>query len=417
MNSKRVAFTDLLIQSVKAPAIGQIELFDVRAPGLSVRCGARGAKAFYLTYRMKGDRKRRRGKLGVYPVIKLTEARVARIEKLAQVHKGIDPFPAERLDDTPAHFAFDVCSERFIAEHVERKSKRPDDASRIIRKEFVSAWGARDVREITKSDVRDVLNAIVERGAGVSANRALARVRKLFNWLIDVDVLERSPCYRLPSLVAEVSRDRVLSDAELAAIWNAAEACGYPYAPLVKLLVLLGQRRSEVAAMRWAHLDLDGALWTMPNRSTKNKETHLLPLPQMALEIIGSCPRISGSPFVFPSAHDRERYLTGFAVMKEKLDVLSGVREWVFNDCRRSMATHMPALDVDETIIERIQNHKLAAGARVSQVQRVYNRYKYLPQMLQALEKWSAHVQSRILSMPAGNRTQHIVEVSAATEV
>lgn len=397
MTSKRVPFTDLLIQKLKAPSSGQIELFDARAPGLSIRCGASGTKAFYLTYRLKGDRKRRRGKLGVYPVMKLVDARDARIDTLSMARRGIDPFAdkadAKELEKQP----FDVCAERFIAEHVERKSKRPSDASRIIRKEFIPVWGAREVREITKADVRDILNAIVERGAGVSANRALARVRKLFNWLVDVDVLDRSPCYRLPTPVAEISRDRVLSDRELRVIWFAADRCRYPYAPFLKLLVLLGQRRSEVAAVRWAHLDLDAGLWTMTNRSTKNSETHLLPLPRLAVEILKDCPRVGDSPFVFPSAHDDQKHLTGFTVMKAKLDKLSGVREWVLNDCRRSMATHMPALGVDETIIERIQNHKVAAGSRVSQVQRVYNRYKYAPQMLDALEKWSNHLQGKIL--------------------
>jgi len=414
MSSKRVAFTDLLIQKLKAPASGQTELFDARAPGLSVRCGASGTKAFYLTYRMKGDRKRRRGKLGVYPVMKLVEARDARIERLAQVSKGIDPFLFEQVTDQPEHLPFNAAAERFIAEHVERKSKRPSDASRIIRKEFVTVWRTRDVREITKSDVREILNAIVERGAGVSANRALARVRKLFNWLIDVDVLERSPCYRLPTPVAETSRDRVLSDTELAGIWHAADACGYPYAPYTKLIVLLGQRRSEVAAMRWPHLDLNSGLWTMPNRSTKNRETHVLPLPTLAVDIIASCPRISSSPFVFPSAHDSDRYMTGFTVMKTKLDKLTGVKDWVLNDCRRSMATHMPALGIDETIIERIQNHRLAAGARVSQVQRIYNRYKYVPQMLDALEKWSAHLQGQILRAPTTHEAKPMAQSTPA---
>ena len=199
MSSKRVAFTDLLIQKMPVPAAGQIELFDARAPGLSLRCGSSGARVFYLTYRMKTGRTRRRGKLGVYPVMKLAEAREARIEKLSQVSKGRDPFAAQCAAEKPQSFPFDVCAERFIAEHVERKSKRPSDASRIIRREFIPVWSARDVRDITKADVRDVLNAIVQRGSGVSANRALARIRTLFNWLIDIDVLERSPCFRLPT--------------------------------------------------------------------------------------------------------------------------------------------------------------------------------------------------------------------------
>lgn len=410
MSSKRTTLTDLLIQKIRAPASGQIEIFDARSPGLSLRCGSSGTKVFYLAYRIKPDRKRRRGKLGVYPVMKLAEARDARIDKLAQVSKGVDPFAMREIAETDS-FPFDVCAERFITEHIERKSKRPNDATRIIRKEFVDVWGSLDVRDITKSDVRDVLNAIVERGAAVSANRALARVRKLFNWLVDVDVLDRSPCYRLPTPVAEISRDRVLSDAEIAAIWNATASCGYPYEPFVKLLVLLGQRRSEVAAIRWADVDLSAALWTMPNRSTKNRETHLLPLSTLAVEIIGTCPYVSGSAFLFPSARDRNRHMSGFAVMKTKLDNLSGVKDWVLNDCRRSMATHMPALGIDETVIERIQNHKLAAGARASQVQKVYNRYKYAPQMRDALEKWATHLQSQILNASTTARTEPTKEL------
>jgi hypothetical protein len=149
MSNKHVALTDLLIQKLKAPATGQIELFDARAPGLSIRCGTSGTKTFYLTYRMKRDRKRRRGKLGVYPMMRLTEARDTRIEKLALVAKGADPFAVEQVATGRDSLPFDVLAERFISEHVERESKRPNDASRIIRKEFIPVWGARDVRTIT----------------------------------------------------------------------------------------------------------------------------------------------------------------------------------------------------------------------------------------------------------------------------
>src|SRR5262245_41894614 len=98
MSNDRVGLTDLAIQKIRPPTFGQIEIFDGRAPGLSVRCGKSGSKVFYLSYRMKNDQKKRRGKLGVYPVMKLAEARDARIEKLALINKHIDPFATREND-------------------------------------------------------------------------------------------------------------------------------------------------------------------------------------------------------------------------------------------------------------------------------------------------------------------------------
>lgn len=400
MTANRVALTDILIQKLRAPESGQVEVFDARAPGLSLRCGTSGAKVFYLTYRLSRQRKRRRGKLGVYPMLTLGGARAARIAKLTEIAKGIDPFAEERRPDDPSKFAFDACVERFIEKYVKHRNKRPDEAIRILRNEFVSMWGSRDIRGIEWSDVEAVLLGIGTRGAPVAANRAFTRIRKFFNWVIATadrkDRLPYSPCDRQKTLFQEESRDRVLKDGELAALWNSADACGYPYGPLFKLWVLLGQRRSEVAGMRWEHLDLGEALWEMPSRSTKNNEPHVLPLPKQAVRIIKACPRIGNSAFVFPSGRDANKHLTGYAVMKRELDDLSGVKGWTNHDARRTQATCMAKLGVSETIIERIQNHKLPRTG-VSQVAKVYNRYAYLREMRAALEKWAAYVEKNVM--------------------
>ena len=393
---RRVALTDLSIQKLRAPATGQIEVFDAKAPGLSVRVGSSGAKSFFLTFRVKGDRRRRRGKLGRYPDMSLSSARAQRIEKLAIANRGTDPFVSPGPRDASAA-KFDACVERFIAQYVLPTSKTPENPIRILRNEFVAAWGDRDVRRITKADVVKLLQAIRERGAPVAANRALARIRKLFNWLITQDahaLLEVSPCTGVKSLVKERSRERVLTDAELGRLWLAADALGYPYGAYFKLLAILGQRRTEIASMRWA--DIDGilghaALWRIPSRTTKNGEPHVLPLPRAVVDILRACPRIMESPFVFPSAHHAGKHLSGFTKWKTKLDGQAHLSDWTPHDLRRTQASVAPALGISEIVLEQIHNHKLPKG-QVSDSARVYMRYRYVDEMRRALDTYAAHI-------------------------
>jgi integrase len=398
---RRVPLTDLAIQKLKPPTNGQLEVFDSKAPGLSIRVGTTGTKTFFLSYRIKGERKRLRGKLGRYGEMSLSGAREERIAKLAQAAKGIDPFAVagkSRIDASIT--AFDACVKRFIDQYILPNSKSPENPIRILRKEFVAAWGTRDVRTITKADVLRVLRATHDRGAPVAANRALARVRKLFNWLIDQDeheLLENSPCAGVKLLFKERSRERVLTHGELGRLWLAADRLGYPYGAFFMLLALLGQRRSEIASMRWADIDClaaDGeALWRIPSRNTKNSEPQVVPLPRLAVAILRGCPRVLGSQFVFPSARHKEKHLTGFSKWKEKLDDLAELSDWTPHDLRRTQASVLPSLGVSEVVLEHIHNHKLSR-AQVSDSARVYNRYRYVSEMREALEKYAAHIEN-----------------------
>lgn len=402
---RRVPLTDLAIQKLQTPPAGQHEVFDGKAPGLSIRIGTTGVKTFCLLYRLKGERRRRRGKLGRYGEMKLSEAREERLAKLAQAAKGIDPFAGKKKAD-PGIVAFDACVERFIEQYVRPNSKSPENAIRILRNDFVAAWGSRDVRDIAKADVVRVLQAMRERGVLVGVNRALARVRKFFNWLVEQDeyaLLERSPCTGIKPLVKERSRERVLTDTELGGLWRAADHLGYPYGSYCKLLAVLGQRRTEVASMRWANIDGlwgdgSGVLWRIASRATKNGEPHVLPLPRVVVDILRACPRVDGSPFVFPSAHDAQKHLCGFTKWKEKLDQLAGLSDWTPHDLRRTQASIAPSLGISEVLIEQIHNHRLPK-AQVSDSAKVYNRYRYIDEMRRALETYAAH----LIGIAAGN--------------
>ena len=133
---------------------------------------------------------------------------------------------------------------------------------------------------------------MVDRGIGSMTNRVFSIVRKLFNWAVEEDIVAVSPCARMRAPVPENSRDRVLTDEELSLFWKAASSLDYPFGPLTRLLLLTGQRLSEVAEMTWAEIDTTKRLWTIPRERAKNDVAHEVPLSDAAMALIDALPRI-----------------------------------------------------------------------------------------------------------------------------
>jgi len=140
----------------------------------------------------------------------------------------------------------------FLERHTKKKNKArsAEEVERIFKRYVLPAWGERRIQDISRRDVVELLDSIVDLGFPIAANRTLAHVRKLFNWCIDRSILDASPCVRINPPGAEKSRDRVLSDDELRLVWRAAERIGVPFGQLVQTLMLTAQRRDEVAGMR-----------------------------------------------------------------------------------------------------------------------------------------------------------------------
>jgi integrase len=186
-------------------------------------------------------------------------------------------------------------------------------------------------------------------------------------------------------------RDRVLSNAEIAAIWT--EAGDDDYGKIVRLLLLTGARRQEIGGLRWNELDLDRGLWALPKERAKNGRALLLPLPQMALDIIATVPERVGRDHLFG-----ERAASGFThwgLSKSGLDKrLAGkVAEWKLHDLRRTAATLMADLGVQPHVIEAVLNHYGGFRAGVSGT---YNRSPYEREMRAALALWADHVRTII---------------------
>jgi hypothetical protein len=234
--SKRMRITKLAVDGMEDGAI----LWDADVPGFAARRLATGI-AYVLKYRSCG--KQRWYTIGRHGAP--WTAQTARDEArrlLGEIADGGDPQGSKALarvaqieptEDKTVRAALDAFANRYLV-----KLRSATDVRRILEREVLSAWGARPLESVTKRDVIELLDRIVDRGAPIQANRVLAHTRKFFNWCVSRDMLTQSPCVGVKAPSDEEDRDRVLSADELRFLWNAADAMPYPFGPFGKLLLL-----------------------------------------------------------------------------------------------------------------------------------------------------------------------------------
>jgi integrase len=202
----------------------------------------------------------------------------------------------------------------------------------------------------------------------------------------------------------------VLGDDELKALWQACDGIGAKFGAIVRLLILTGQRRDEVAGMRWSELDLAAKIWTLPRERAKNDTEHAIPLSEQALAVIEGLPsERRGLIFTVTG----ETHVSGFSRPKRQLDALiekglgAPLPHWVFHDIRRSVASGLARLGQPVHVTEAVLNHRSGTNKGIA---RIYNRYDYASEKRGALEAWGRYVQRLVSGEPAGN----VVELAAA---
>jgi integrase len=295
----------LNVRTVEAtkPAAERREIPDGLLPGLYLVIQPSGSRSWAVRYRHHGHPCKLT--LGRYPAIDLASARKLASTVLRAVAEGRDPTQEKKTRPARAD-SIETVTEQFIERHCKR-SNRPRTAAetaRLLQQHVLPRFRGRKVNEITRRDILDVLDRVVDNGAPISANRTLAAVRKLFNWCVSRDIIAISPCAGVKPPTEERSRDRVLSDDELVVVWRAADKIDGPFGTMVQLLVLTGQRRDEVAGMRWHELDLDAGLWNLPRGRVKNDQGHEVPLSAAARVILKSIPPHRRQPV---RAHNERR--------------------------------------------------------------------------------------------------------------
>jgi len=385
--------TVLTIASIKYVKPGAVrhETPDAGVVGLYLVVQPSGKKSWAVRYRHDG--KPRKLTIGPYPRIGLATARDLARKALVEVSEGGDPAGDKQQLRHGGGSAetFATVADRFINNYAKRQNKSWPEIKRLLDVEVLPAWKNKTLAQIRRKDVLVLLEAIEQR-APFTANRVFTVVRRLFSWCVEKDLIPISPCDGLKKPTKEVSRDRVLGDDELRWLWQACDDLGAPLGGFVRLLMLTGQRRNEVAGISDA--ELDGATWTIPAGRTKNAREHVITLPDAAVDELAAVHRIGDAGLYFTTSGTKP--ISGFGPAKLRIDAamlarakaegVEHIKPWVFHDLRRTVASNLAKLGIAVHVTEAVLNHK---SGTVSGVTAVYNRHDYATEKAGALQAWS----------------------------
>jgi integrase len=434
--------TTKFVRAVKSTADRQ-EYLDAVVPQLMLRVSPSGHKSWSLLARYPEFKNPTRRSLGpVFPgdrppaddpdiyerhgaALTLAEAREKARRWLDLVARKIDPATQRQVQIAADHQA-QAAAERAqlstfgaVAKEWLRRTeiKKVIEAERLLEREFLPRWEKRPISAITPKDVAQAVRAIVDRhkddgdtptGRPRGTYQAIVAygiARRVFTFAIgageyDITTSPFAALSQKDVLGEKLSRDRVLDDDELRAVWGAALELGYPWGDCVRLLILTGQRLREIADLNWSEIDLGERLITIPARRMKSERAHEIPLGDNALALLQAVPEFAqGRGFVF-SASGGRRPIAGFSRTKARLDRLSGVGGWVIHDIRRTMRTRLSALPIEDRVREAMIAHA-APG-----LHQVYDQHRYLAEKRLGFAQWEAKLQgivapgAKVIALP-----------------
>jgi integrase len=368
------------------PAQVRREIPDGKVPGLYYVLQPSGKSSWCVRYRFRG----KPWKFTLAGVSSLKDAHRRAEEVRGRIARGENPAaekasqraPQPEADPDSFAAAVDVFLARYVTTHQNPKSARLTE--HFLNAHVLPRWGDKRLQDIRRRDVHELMEAITDHGARVSANRTLSVLKTCWRFWISRDMAEWSPVQMIGKPTKERPRERVLTDDELRAVLGAVEGCGWPYVPIVKLLAATGCRRDEIAGLRWSEIDLDGGLIEIPSSRRKGGIAHSVPMSSMARATIEDLPRFE-SEWLFPARRGGGHF-SGFVHAKRRLDELSGVQNWVLHDLRRSMATKMQGLGIRAEVIEKCLGHEQRG------IQRTYQRHAFIPEMTTAFEAWAKYL-------------------------
>jgi integrase len=365
-------------------------VFDTEQRGLGVRVTSSGSKTYLVQYRHAAQK--RRVPLGSCSAINLAKARELASQIMGQRAGGQDPAAERKQAALEAKsrakaeaLTLDVLIENWAAQHL--ATRRPDyraEATRALRFAFDKQLKL-PAASLEQSDVKATLKRISDAGKRATARLTGAYGRACYAWAINEGVATANP-FKNMSLPTVPARKRVLKDAELVAIWRAT-GLPTPYNSIVRMLLITGQRREEVAGMAWREISPDHSTWTIPADRAKNGVEHIVPLSKQARSILRSARQVDGSGIVFPG---RRGSFNGFGKAKAQLDLASGVTRWRLHDLRRTVATGLQKRHVPLEVTEAVLNH--VSGKSRAGIVGVYQLHDWAKEKRYALDSWGMRV-------------------------
>jgi integrase len=397
--------TDRGVQTAKPNPDGTRAEYTVKgSPGLRLRvAGDPPEKIWSLLYRRKGDGKRVRIAIGVYPALTLKLAKDEAAKLRSQARTGADP-AAERQRRTEA-LTVSALADKYIEQHAKPRKRSWKNDRYMLDADILPFIGQLPLAEVTKRDIIKIRDAIFERGAGYQSNRAVALCTKLFAFAVAEDLLNANPATGIQKRGIEKARKRPMTEAEIKAFCAGLDGSKMtePLRLAMKIALVLGCRINEIAEARKDEFDLDAKVWVIPGTrllphktedgGTKNRRDHALPLTSLALELINRALALSGrSLFLFPSPFDASRPIGESAVSRgwnRSRGALGSLAEIRVHDLRHTVSTGLGDLGFPRYEIDLVTNHvrpedRVGAG---------YVHATYLPEKRKLLEAWEGRLQ------------------------
>jgi integrase len=363
-------FSDATIRSLPTPERGQKLYTDETLIGFGVRVSGRGAKTFVLTV----GTERQRITLGRYPIISLADARkkaagILRDRELGITHKPSPPFVQ--------------VYEEYLATRDQTVRPNTRRAEVYMLRPFL-VFSKQKIGEIQPAEIARILDAIK---APITRRHAFSNIRNLFRFAFKREYVNRNPLDRLDCPPENEPRDRVLTDTELRSVYQTAVVYGWPYGTIVRLCILLGQRRHQIAALKVQYIDFDAKTITWPPDQMKTKKRHTIPFGLTTERILRETmhnadglyfPSRTGTPFAGWSNHTK------------RFEADCGFYDWVLHDLRRTLATGWQEMGIEIATTEKYLSHSAITGGLVG----IYQKATYLEPMRNAVLRWEAKLEA-----------------------
>lgn len=402
----------------------QLELVDDRVPGLRVRAGKR-AVTWSLLVRLRNG-KRSRVTLGTWPMMSIAEAREAARLHREQVSDGVDPNEVKQAEIETVRREYEnritvkLALDQYEAIKLSQLRHGPERRRSLDGKRgIISDLVDRELASLTRAELTSRIRDLAVKSP-LAGNRKLAHLKAFLNWCVNEDFITTNVIDKVKKPGREVPRTRCHSVEELREIWAAAGRLGYPFGPLIQLLIVIPMRREEIASLPIDELKIDWqsnsgeGKWTIPGERVKNDRALNVPLSPLATRIIRQVlddpERPKDSRFLFTTTGATS--VSGFRKAKDRLDrYIQEAREkaaleagqtpvemphWRIHDLRTSFATQAAeVLHIDIAVVDRMLNH--VATATTSKVARIYNMSELFEQRREASNAWAALLEREVI--------------------
>ena len=383
----KIALTDRFCSTAK-PLNGRTDYFDVTVRGLALRVTEKGHRSWCFHYRSPRDGRRARATLGTYPATSLAAARGQALEAKAEVETGRDP---RRIAQATAAMDVAALIDVYMADPKRASLRSRHEIERRLRRNVIPVIGEVKLDELRRRDVRNVSDLIMKRGRKIEANRTFQDLRAMVRWAVEREYLDTNPIDGMVRPAEEAPRDRVLSDDEIRTLWSKLPKAMprlVSHRRIIQLCLVTAQRVGEVAGLVPVELDILAREWRLPGARTKNAHAHIVPLSDLAIQILQEAMADAGRGPLFPwDGGSVSPQSVAEAILLGNKAGRFGIDHWTAHDLRRSALTGMARLGVQPIVLGHVANHRSTTRAGVTLA--VYSQYAYDKEKRAALELWA----------------------------